>query len=166
MKKFFLIIGFLSFTSFSFSQGENTLQLEEGASSPPANLLDYDWVAGYWKGEAFGGQVEEVWTHASAGSMMGSFKLIVDDKVSFYELMVISQEKETLLMKLKHFDGDLKGWEEKGDTVDFPLVKAEKDRLYFEGLTFERLGEKSMNVYVLIGMEKEVEEVKFTYTKE
>ncbi|MEL6256207.1 MAG: DUF6265 family protein [Bacteroidota bacterium] len=135
-------------------------------SSPAANLLDYDWIAGSWKGKAFGGTVEEVWTHPSGGSMMGSFKLVVKGEVGFYELMTITQEKETILMRLKHFHGNLKGWEEKDETVDFPLVKAEKNKLYFSGLTFERVSDKEINVYVLIGGENGVKEAKFSYTKE
>lgn len=166
MKKIFLSLGFLLFSIASFAQGKNTLELKEGASSPPANLVDYNWIAGSWKGEAFGGTIEEVWTSASGGSMMGSFKLVVDGKVGFYEHMTITQEGESIHMRLKHFHGDLKGWEEKDETVDFPLVKAEKDKLYFSGLTFEKVDEKAMNVYVVIGMENGVEEVKFSYRKE
>ena len=167
MKKIFFTFGFLLFSIATFSQGENTLKLKEGANSPQANLSDYAWIAGSWKGEAFGGTIDEVWTPASGGSMMGSFKLVVDGKVSFYELMTITQEGESIHMRLKHFNRDLKGWEEKDETVDFPLVKAEKDKLYFSGLTFEKVDEKSMNVYVVVGMENDkVEEVKFSYTKD
>ncbi|MDW3646936.1 MAG: DUF6265 family protein [Bacteroidia bacterium] len=166
MKKILFILGFSLLFFPAFSQNANTLQLEEGMSSPPANLLDYDWIAGSWKGKAFGGTVEEVWTHASGGSMMGSFKLVVNGEVGFYELMTLTQEGETIHMRLKHFHGNLKGWEEKDETVDFPLVKAEKDKLYFSGLTFEKISDKEINVYVLIGGDDGAEEAKFSYTKE
>ena len=54
--------------------------------------------------------------------MMGSFRMIENDTVNFYELMTITEQDESLILKLKHFSSDLKGWEEKDTTVDFPLV--------------------------------------------
>ena len=44
-------------------------------------LENISWIAGHWKGEAFGGITEEIWSEPSGGSMMASFKLVVDDNV-------------------------------------------------------------------------------------
>lgn len=159
-----LLFFFLLSTGFS-QEKKHTLVLPEGASSPEASLEDYAWIASHWQGEAFGGITEEVWTAPLGGSMMGSFKLVADGKVQFYEIMTITQEGKTLMMKLKHFHANLKGWEEKDDTVDFPLVKANKDHLYFEGLTFEKVSDKEMNVYVVVEEGGNQSEVKFTYKK-
>lgn len=70
-------------------------------------------MEGHWKGEAFEGITEEIWTPPLGGSMLFSFKLVVEDKVVFYELGHIRQLGETLVFELKHFNDDLKGWEEK-----------------------------------------------------
>jgi hypothetical protein len=43
---------------------ENTVRLAEGAASPPATLGGMAWLAGSWRGEGLGGQVEEVFRHA------------------------------------------------------------------------------------------------------
>ena len=95
---------------------------------------------------------------------MATFRLIVDNKVSFYEIETITEENGTLILRLKHFHSDLKGWEEKDETIDFPLVKLEADRAYFEGLTFEKISDNEMNVYVMIGNgDGKAEEVKFAY---
>ena len=98
----------------------HTMQLDSIQESPTASLEDLDWIVGSWEGTAFGGIAEEVWAPASGNSMMGMFKLISDGDVYFYELMTIVEQEGTLMMRLKHFNNDLTGWEEKDDTVDFP----------------------------------------------
>ena len=162
MKKPILII-YLAILAFAnlYSQNTHTLQLAEGETSPKATIDQVAWIAGHWAGEAFGGKTEEVWTQPSSGSMMGSFKAYDENGISFYEFCLIRETEGTLLLQLKHFHGDLKGWEEKDQTVDFPLVKIEKDKLYFAGFTFEKVSDQQMDVYVVIG--KEQQEMKFEY---
>ena len=79
--------------------------------------------------------------------MMGAFKLVNNDQVSFYEIMTIRETAGTLLLQLKHFHGDLKGWEEKDETVDFPLVKVIDGKVFFDGFTIERISDNEVNVY-------------------
>ena len=155
------IISILLFPILLSSQ--NTLQLE--GDSPAASLNVISWIQGSWTGEAFGGIVEEVWTPPLGGSMMCAFKLVNDDKVSFYELVTITEENNTLMLRLKHFHGNLKGWEEKDVTIDFPLVKVEKDKVYFSGFTFEKISDDEINLYVLIGEDADMHEVKFNYKR-
>ena len=45
--------------------------------------------------------------------MMGSYRLVKDDKVIFYELQTIVEQGSSLVFRLKHFNADLSGWEEK-----------------------------------------------------
>ncbi len=40
---------------------EHTLKLGKGGRSEPASIEDVAWLAGNWKGEGFGGIVEEAW---------------------------------------------------------------------------------------------------------
>lgn len=163
MKYTFTIL--LLFVSLaSFPQGANTLTLGQG-KSPAATLKDMEWLTGHWRGEAFGGITEEVWTPALGGSMMCAFKLVSQGKVSFYELVAITEESGTLMLRLKHFHGNMKGWEEKDKTIDFPLVKVEANRVYFDGMTFERVGADQLNVYVMIGDRGEEKEIKFPYSR-
>lgn len=54
--------------------------------------------------------------------MMGMYRLIRNAKPAFYELCTIVEENGSLVLRLKHFNPDLKGWEETDKTVDFPLV--------------------------------------------
>jgi hypothetical protein len=155
---------FLLFYASSF--GQNTISYTNGNSPPTATLSDVSWIAGHWKGEAFGGITEEIWSPPLGDSMMFVFKLVVDDKVAFYEIGHIRQEGETLILRLKHFNGNLTGWEEKDETVDFKLVKLEDDRAYFDDFTFEKINDSEMNIYVVIEQENgSHEEVKFNYKK-
>jgi len=143
----------------------NCKYLEEGQSSPKASIEDINWLAGHWQGEAFGGFIEEIWTHARGGAMMGSFRMIIKEKVSFYELMTVTEAKESLLLRIKHFDKDLKGWEDKNESVNFKLVELNPHKIYFEGLTMERLSNDQLNIYVIIDHEGKKEEAKFKYYK-
>lgn len=134
--------------AFAQNPTANTLALAPGASSPEATLQQVAWIRGHWRGEALGGIAEEWWSPPLGNAMMCTFRLVVDGQVRFYEIVTIMEKEQSLLMRLKHFDGELHGWEERDETVDFPLVKISRDRVYFSGLTFERAGPDSLTVYV------------------
>lgn len=129
---------------------ERTLTLSEGETSPPATIADMAWLSGHWQGAALGGKVEEIWSPAEAGGMMGMYRLIRDGKPIFYEILTISEVKGSLLLRLKHFHPDLKGWEEKNDTVDFPLVAIRDGVIHFSGMAFHPNGDELV-VYLAIG---------------
>jgi hypothetical protein len=163
-----ILIFFLALTNHLWAQENfpNTLFLGEEETSPSATIDNMSWIAGYWQGEAFGGIVEEFWTAPSAGNMVCVFKLIVEGKTLLYELCTISEENNTLMMRLKHFNSKLIGWEDKDKSIDFPLVKMEKNKIYFDGLTFERISDMKITIYVVLpSKDGKKEEVKLTYTK-
>ncbi len=153
------------FLTFTISLLTLSLFSQEKTVAP--KLENIAWIAGTWHGEAFGGITEEIWSKPSGGSMMASFKLINDGKVTFYEIEVIREIENTLILQLKHFGPDLKGWETKDETVDFPLKEITENKVVFEGMTFEKISEDQMNIYVDIKNDKgEVEVVKFNYNKD
>lgn len=142
----------------------NTLMNTSAILEP--KLENIKWIAGNWKGEAFGGQTEENWSEPSAGSMMATFKLVDNDKVVFYEIIIIREIENTLILQLKHFGSDLKGWEEKEKTIDFPLKEITENKVVFEGMIFEKISANEMNIYVDIKQDNgSVETVKFNYKK-
>ncbi|WP_229724418.1 DUF6265 family protein [Winogradskyella forsetii] len=129
-------------------------------------LENIAWISGTWHGEAFGGITEEIWSEPSGGSMMASFKLINDEKVTFYEIEVIREIENSLILQLKHFGPDLKGWETKDETVDFPLKEITETKVVFEGMTFEKISDYEMNIYVDIKDDQgKIEATKFNYRK-
>lgn len=169
MKTKLLILFLAGWSQFQLnaqSSFANTLNLGENADSPKASLTDIAWLAGSWKGEAFGGITEEIWSPPLGNSMMCVFKLVANGTISFYEIVTIVEENETLILRLKHFNADLTGWEERNEVKEFKLVKVEEERIYFEGFTFEHPSPSHMNAYVVIGSRSgTLEEKKFPYTK-
>lgn len=149
---------FLSAQSF-----EHTKNYDDRLGSPNALLEDVAWIAGHWRGEAMGAMTEEIWSPSLGGSMMGSFKLAGPDSVSFYELMHIQQQGQTLLLQIRHFSGNLFAWEDKEGTVDFRLVEITENEVIFDGLTFTRISDEAMIVYVQIGEDDDISEVGFEY---
>ena len=106
-----------------------------------ASIDDFAWLAGHWRGEGFGGQVEEIWSQPLGGTMVGTFRLVKEGKVEFYEIVLLDRDAEGFVMKVKHFSNDFAAWEEKADSVDFRLESVEENSATFKGLTFERDGD-------------------------
>lgn len=119
----------------------HTLRLAEGAVSPPAKLQDFAWLAGHWVGTGFGGaHVEEVWLPPLGSSMSGIFRLVVGERTQVQEIFALVPVGDSVELRLKHFTGELKGWEQKDDYVTFKLVRVAPGEVQFEGLTF-RVGD-------------------------
>ncbi|WP_405411057.1 DUF6265 family protein [Maribacter sp. Asnod1-A12] len=157
----------LLLSSICLLQAQNTVSFEEGMTSPAATISSIDWLAGHWKGEAFGGIAEEIWSPPADGSMMFSFRLLDKGDVSFYEFGHLIETDQTLILQLKHFDANLSGWEEKDENIDFRLVKVEGNRFYFDDFTIEYISDKEINMYVEVGEEDgSSSEIKFNYHRQ
>jgi hypothetical protein len=76
------------------------------------------------------------------------FRHLEEDRPVFYEFLMFVEEKGTVVLKLKHFNPDFSGWEEKGATVDFPLVKVEDRAVHFNGLSFVRETDDDLRIYL------------------
>lgn len=160
MKKIIVFVLIMVTPFFVLScKGQNEKKLEP-------KLKNISWISGNWKGEAFGGITEENWSKPSGGSMMATFKLIDKGTVVFYEIEIIREIENTLILQLKHFNNDLKGWETKDETIDFPLKEITTNKVIFDGMTFEKVNDNEMNVYVDIHQKDgTIENIKFNYTK-
>lgn len=151
--------------SLSVLAQPNTLRLEAGESSPMASLESAKWITGSWTGEGLGGYCEEVWSPIKAASMFGVFRKFKENELVFSEFMEIVESDGSILLRLKHFGKDFVGWEEKDESVVFKLVQATDDALYFDGLTYRKIGDHEMEVYVIITSGSKSREEKFTYRK-
>jgi hypothetical protein len=127
---------------------EHTLALAADAKPAPATIADVAWLAGRWTGDGLGGRSEETWGAPVGGSMVGMFRLSRDGKPVFYEIMTFVEREGSVLLRLKHFNPDLTGWEEKDQTVDFPLVSKGEGVLHFRGLTFRREDAGRLTIYL------------------
>lgn len=144
---------------------KNTEYLATGVSSPTASIEDVSWISGYWQGEVWGGQFEEIWSKPAAGSMMASFKFTESDQVKFYELLTISEHQGSLLLQLKHFSDDLKGWEEKDQSMNYKLVRLTDNAVFFEGYTYKLINHNEIHVYVVIENDGTKQETKFVFRR-
>ena len=144
---------------------EHTLQLTEGATGPSAKVTNFAWLEGHWQAEALGGSANEIWSAPASGTMVGMFRLVKDGEAAFYEIFTLTEEDETVLLRLKHFNSDLTGWEEKDETVDFPLVALDEDQAWFDGLTYQRRGPDEIQVYLAMHTKDGVQEVPFAWKR-
>jgi hypothetical protein len=129
---------------------ENTLKLVDGQNAEKASVNDMAWLAGGCAGTGLGGVSEEIWSKPLGGVMMGAYRLIKDDKPVFYEMLMLVEKEGSLVLRLKHFTRDFVGWEEKDKSVDFKFVSRSDRRMNFSGLTFERLGDKELKIYLAL----------------
>ena len=56
--------------------------------------------------------------------------------------MNLVQEGESVSLKLKHFNPDLSGWEEKEKWTTFKLIEIGDNIAWFHGITYERKGDE------------------------
>ncbi len=144
---------------------EHTVRLDDPENRPPATLEDVSWLVGSWKGEAFGGTFEEVWNPPSFGSMVGFFKLMGDEAVAFYELLLLVEEEGSLSLKVKHFNPDFSAWEEREDYVDFRFVSADDDVIHFSGISFYRLSDNEIHGWIRMRSGDQIREEKLVYRR-
>jgi hypothetical protein len=144
---------------------EHTYKLDDPENRPAATLDDVAWLVGNWSGEAFGQAFEEHWNAPSAGSMIGLFKLMNGDKVSFYELLLLVEEEGSLSLKVRHFNADFTAWENKEDYVTFRFIKSEDNAVHFSGISFYRVDENNMVAYIVFRNGDDVREEKLVYRR-
>ena len=110
---------------------------EEGFESPPASLEQMDWLVGQWSGEGIGGApAMESWLPPTGPTMVGTFvQTTAEGGIQFTEHLYLMEEDGTLVLRLKHFNADLTGWEEKDGMLTFRLVAMEPCAAYFHALT-------------------------------
>ena len=73
---------------------------------------------------------------------MGMYRHIKDGELVFYEFLLLDETG----IRLKHFNPDLTGWEEKDDMTSFEMISFSKDRIEMKGLTFEKKSDTEMTI--------------------
>lgn len=108
--------------------------------SHQARIADAAWLAGDWVGEGFGGLLEENWSAPAGTQMIGHFRMTHDGVPQFYELVLIEEHEGGLRYRVKHFNPDFTGWEERNDAHTFAFISTSPDELHFDGLILRRTG--------------------------
>ncbi len=141
MRYLLLLLLSLSMLAPALAQTTNTRRLPEGSAPPPARVEELAWLTGNWLGTGFGDLSEETWQPPKGGSMLGLFRQHKDGKPMFYEFLLLLETEGTVELRLKHFNPDGTGWEEKDKYLTFRLVALEPNAAYFSGLTYRLQGE-------------------------
>jgi hypothetical protein len=97
----------------------------------PVSAGDLAWLAGRWVGARAGDEIEEIWSAPAANTLMALFRWLRDGQVRFFELISVEAAGSGLVLRLKHFDPGLQGWEEKDQSVTFDLVALSEDEAVF-----------------------------------
>jgi hypothetical protein len=144
----------------------NVLRLSQGVPGDKAVIADVAWLVGRWKGTGLGGTVEQVWSPPQHGQMMGMFSYVKDGKIVFYEFLTLAEVDGTLALRVKHFNPDMTGWEEKDKFITFRFIKTDAQRAWFGGFTFERVGTDGWNGYLAMrNAAGETREEKFEFKR-
>jgi hypothetical protein len=113
-------------------------QAHTPAAARAATIEDAAWLAGRWVGTGFGGQMEEAWAPPVGGQMVGHFRYWRDGEPQFYEFLMMDVVEGGVRMRVKHFNPDMVGWEEKDGWVEFEPISVGPDAIVFNGLTIQR----------------------------
>jgi hypothetical protein len=109
-----------------------------------ATVEDAAWLAGRWVGTGFGGQMEETWAPPVGGQMIGHFRYWRDG--------------QGVRMRVKHFNPDFVGWEDRDGWVEFEPISATPEALVFNGLTIRREAENRIVMTIRLRRGEVVEE--------
>lgn len=94
------------------------------------SLNELKWLSGHWKGEAFGGVAEEIWSEPSSNTMMGMFRLQYDNVDKLFEFLLIEQSESGITMKFKHIKPGYKEMEE--EPIHLSLRSLDLSHAHFE----------------------------------
>jgi hypothetical protein len=153
------------------SRTPNTIHLKAGTPRPAAGLDAVGWLAGgSWRGDGLGGATDESWSTPAAGAMIGMFRALRKDAaggdvVHFYEFLTFVEGEGTLALRVKHFNADFTGWEEKGGYVTFRLARVTPEAVYFDGLTFRREAPDRMTIFLALRSGGELKEEVFRMSR-
>jgi hypothetical protein len=121
-------------------------------SSAADKLANIAWMQGSWTTMVDGDYLDEFWSPSHADSMIGMFRWSKKDKLWMSEMLSIVTEGDTIVLRIKHFDRAMIGWEDKDKPLTLPLVRQSKDESVFETenkaerLTYRKTGVDTMDV--------------------
>lgn len=168
MRAFWSIAGAIIAVLASSLAAQETRVGEEGFVSPPANVYQLWWLEGLWQGEGIdGAPATESWLAPTGNTMVGAFvQQTAEGDILFTEHMYLVEQGDSPALKLKHFNADLAGWEDKAGMVTFRLLELKPCAAFFRGLTLRCEGTDQLVVAVRMNSDKpEAEELIFRFNR-
>lgn len=97
-----------------------------------ANLNDVAFMQGHWQGNFNGGPIEAFWAKPAGDNLTGFMRMMKDDKVTMYEMLIFEQTEKGPIVLVKHFKPGLVGVEDKDVSDRYAFIEAKKDYALFE----------------------------------
>ena len=102
------------------------------ASPPPKpSLSDFSWLEGRWRGDWGPRVAEQAWLAPAAGTMLGTFRLVENEKVLVIELFTLVEKPDGIDFYFRHFTPELVPWE-KADATLLKLSSVDAKKVSFE----------------------------------
>lgn len=120
--RFSLLTLFL-FVFFSASHAQSTKS---------GSLSDVAFMEGRWSGTFNGGPIEASWIAPVGDNLTGFMRMMKDNKVTMYEMLIFEQTDQGPIVLVKHFKPGLVGQEEKDKSDRYKFIEAGKNRALFE----------------------------------
>ncbi|GAA4411457.1 hypothetical protein GCM10023187_37320 [Nibrella viscosa] len=96
------------------------------------SLADVAFMEGRWLGTFNGGPIEAAWIAPAGDNLSGFMRMMKDNKVTMYEMLIFEQTDRGPIVLVKHFGPGLVGREEKDVSDRYKFIEAGKDRALFE----------------------------------
>lgn len=96
-----------------------------------ADFGDLAFMRGYWRGEADGAVIEEVWLPPEGGAMHSVFRMAKGGRTVFTEYQSVEQRDGELMLHLRHFQAGLLALEEKDAPLRWTIVRTAPNRAVF-----------------------------------
>ena len=140
-------------------------------SPAEVKLDDLSFICGHNRGEQNGTIIDEHWSEVGGDTMIGMFRQIKNGKAQMYEFLTIEQTATGPILRLKHFDPGLIGWEEKAQANSYPLASWKPNEAVFEHpdkdtrITFRATSQNTLEV-ILERTGKKPELFEYVHTPE
>lgn len=104
----------------------------ERVSIEAAAFLAGDWSAARPGREGTSGLTQEIWSAPAGDNMLGMFRWLgADGSARVFELLTITEEDETLVLRLRHQDARGSAWEEQDRPATLHLAEHAGTRVVF-----------------------------------
>ncbi len=113
------------------ASGPYAAQSPTPATPQKETLADFAWLEGRWQGTWGPRTAEQSWTSPKAGMMLGTFRLVEDEKTLVIELFTFVEKPDAIDLYIRHFTSALVPWEKTNATY-LKLVSLDPAKATFE----------------------------------